>query len=150
MRASLGTLAATPRRLKDMAAGLSDARLSESPGGKAWSPVEVLAHIRGCSDVWSFSILAMLAEREPQLALIHPRRWARAAGYAGRPFSDSLRTFAVNRAEFLAALGGHPDSAWGRTGDIAGRAHSVYSQVRRMAKHEAGHVEQIHSLIEAG
>lgn len=146
---SLESLSSTRSVLAELTAACDDDILSAQPAGRAWSPVEVLAHIRSCSDVWSFSVLAMLAEDEPSLALIDPRRWARAAGYAEMAFRPSLEAFGVARVELLRALGAQPGSAWGRKADIADRAHSVYSQVRRMAKHESEHVEQIRHLIEA-
>lgn len=143
---SLAVLASMPADLRAAARGHADAELSQAPGS-GWSVVEILAHVRGCFDVCSFSILAMLAEDEPLLALIDPRKWARAAGYAGQTFSRSLVAFEIGRGEFMEVLHALSDEGWSRMVDIGGRRHSVYSQTRRMAKHEVEHLEQIRGLL---
>ena len=74
----IGLLADSPLALSQMAEPYGEDALAASLGPKTWSAVEILAHLRGCSDVWTFSILAMLAEHEPTLAPMDPRRWAKA------------------------------------------------------------------------
>lgn len=142
----LDVLAQTPHRLAACTARLSDAQLHAAPGPKAWSPAEVLAHLRGCADLWMHSIYAMLAEDKPQLALLDERRWAKAARYAELKFSPALQAFTLQRAELLAVLRGLPLERWSRAAVIAGRTHTVYSQARRMAKHEAEHCDQLETL----
>jgi hypothetical protein len=138
----LAALAETPPRLTALSAGHDDAALAQPPAPKAWSPQEVLAHLRGCADLWTYSIYAMLAESQPALPLLDERRWARAAGYARLPFSESLRTFSLARAELLAVLRGLPVEAWERAATIEGRRHTVFTQARRMALHEQEHWRQ--------
>jgi hypothetical protein len=138
----LASLAETPPRLAALSAGQADGTLAQPPGAKAWSPLEVLAHLRGCADLWTYSIYAMLAESEPALPLLDERRWARAAGYARLPFSASLQTFSLARAELLAVLRGLPFEAWERSASIEGRRHTVFTQTRRMALHEQEHWRQ--------
>ena len=72
----LALLAGAPARLAAITAPVPPAPLQRLPGGTAWAPVEILAHLRGCADVWGYSIVAMLAENEPRLELIDPRRLA--------------------------------------------------------------------------
>src|SRR5262245_13593108 len=76
----------TPRRIAALTEGLSEERLHWSPGKKDWSVVDILAHIRSCEELWSYSIYAMLAENSPTLALLDERRWAKAAQYATLDF----------------------------------------------------------------
>ncbi len=145
----LRLLAETPARLADLAKSTRDDVLSNSPGPRSWSAVQILAHVWGFSDVWTFSTLAMLAEDEPQLALFDPRRWARAVGYVRLPFQVSLGGLAVSRRELVRALQDQSLSVWARRGMIRGRAHSVYSRTRRMAEHELEHLKQLRGLLAA-
>ncbi len=136
----------TPGRVPASTSWLDDALLAQAPGGRGWSAAQVLAHIRGCDEVWSYSIYAMLVEKEPVLAAVDARRWAEVAGYETMGFHEALQTFALKRAELVRVLRGLPQEAWGRTANIGGRAHSVFSQLRRMGKHEVEHCGQIEEL----
>jgi hypothetical protein len=75
----VGLLEATPRRIAACTAGVDEARLHTAPGPKARPAAEVLAHLRGCDDVWAHSVYAMLIEEAPALPVLHPRDWAKAA-----------------------------------------------------------------------
>ena len=48
-----------------MTRDVDPASLSIKPEVEAWSVNENLAHLRACADVWTHSIYAMLAEKEP-------------------------------------------------------------------------------------
>lgn len=146
----IGLLADSPLALSQMAEPYGEDALAASLGPKTWSAVEILAHLRGCSDVWTFSILAMLAEHEPTLAPMDPRRWAKAAGYARLPYRQALDDFAAARRGLIHALRDRPLADWERRCTIGGRAHSVYSQVRRMAEHELDHLDQMRGLLNGG
>lgn len=143
-------LETTPRAIADVTKGLSEARLRWSPSKKDWSAVEVLAHLRSCEELWSYSIYAMLAENQPTLALVDERRWAKAAQYTTGEFQYSFQVYSLRRTELLRVLKDLPDEAWERTAIIEGRTYSVFSQVRRMALHEIEHIEQIKTVILAG
>jgi DinB superfamily len=147
---ALRLLELSPARIAAATAGVPPAALSQPPGGKAWSPAEVLAHLRACDDLWSHSIYAMLAEDRPVLPQIHPRRWARAAGFVTLDFRASLRAFRLKRAELVGVLRPLPAEAWRRSADIGGRAHTVYSQVRRLALHEQEHCNQLEQMLGKG
>lgn len=143
----LALLAETPQRLATAVAGLDDAHLSRRPAERTWSAVEVLAHLRACDEVWSFSIYAMLAQDAPVLPLLDERRWAKTLRYADLGFVRSLQAFGLRRGELLHVLRQLPAESWQRSGVIEGRTHTVFSQVRRMALHEAEHCEQIETLL---
>jgi hypothetical protein len=143
----LALLAETPPRLAAIAARVPAAGLQRVPGSKVWAPVEILAHLRGCAEVWGQTMLAMLAEAEPALARHDPRRWAREAGYARLPFAASLEGFAQQRAELLGRLQPLPFEAWNRGAEIGKNRHTVFSQARRMALHEQQHCEQMEAAV---
>jgi hypothetical protein len=139
----LALLEATPQRLAAFANGRSDEQLAQAPAPKAWSPVEVLAHLRGCDEVWTHTLYAMLIEDEPALPVLDPRRWARAAGYAQLPFALSLRAFTLRRAELLRVLTALPLERWQRSARLGNHIHTVYTQARRLARHEQTHCDQL-------
>lgn len=137
----------TINRLNAYTKGLRNSQLATPPNAKSWSVVQVLAHLRGCTDLWTYSIYAMLAEKEPSLALLDERRWAKTTGYESLPFDKSFKAFSLQRSELLHVLQPLEQDSWMRLADIGGRKHSVFSQVRRMAKHEAEHCAQIEALL---
>jgi hypothetical protein len=143
----LALLADIPARLRAAAAGRSDADLARAPTPKAWSPAEVLGHLRGCEQVWTGTIYAMLAEKEPALARLDPRRIAKAACYAELPFRQSVATFGQRRAELLHVLGALRSADWDRGALIAGRRHTVFTQARRLALHERVHCDELAALL---
>jgi hypothetical protein len=143
----LALLDSTASRLRAYTKGLNNSQLAVQSDNKSWSVVQILAHLRGCADLWTYSIYAMLAEKEPTLALLDERRWAKAARYDWLPFDKSFKAFTLQRGELLIVLQALQTNAWMRLADIGGRKHSVFSQVRRMAKHENEHCDQIKALL---
>jgi hypothetical protein len=144
----LHQLAETPVRLAACAAGKSEHELRSPPEPKGWAAVEILAHLRACNELWSHSIYAMLASDNPELPDLDERRWAKTRRYASLDFHDCLQAFTLSRQELLHVLRALPAEAWGRTGLIAGRTHSVFSQSRRLAKHESEHCAQMEGVFE--
>ena len=130
----------------DLAHGRTDADLAQPPAPDAWSPAEVLAHLRGCADVWTQTIIAMLAEAEPAMPVFDPRRWAKAARYADLPYSASLQTFTLQRAELLHVLTPLPLARWQRAARLSNHTHTVYTQARRLALHEKVHCDELEAL----
>lgn len=143
----LDTIARTPELLKVMSAGFSDAQLATAPDDTSWSPLQILAHLRACADLWSYSIFAMLAESSPSLALIDARRWAKMLLVNPLPFHEALHLFTVKRGELVQVLQCLKFEDWSRSASIGDRDHTVYSQVRRMALHEASHMAQFSTSI---
>jgi hypothetical protein len=137
----------TPRRIATLTTGLEEIRLSWAPDGTTWSAVEILAHLRACAELWSFSIYAMLSADSPVLPDLDERRWAKVARYASQEFHRSFEIFAIQRAELLGMLKELPFDPWARSGTIAGRSHTVYSQARRIALHEVEHCIQFEELL---
>ena len=144
---SLRLLEATPARLRTAALAVPLERLSHSPRPKSWSAQEILAHLRACSDLWSFSIYAMLSDSEPVLTDTDERKWAKVAGYTEIPFQTGLDRFSHERAVLLRVLRRLKLEEWERGGTIQGRRHTVFSQARRMGRHEAEHCEQVEEML---
>jgi hypothetical protein len=127
--------------------GLPADKLALAPASQGWSPTQILAHLRACADLWTHSMYAMLAENEPGMSDINERKWAKVARYEEWPFVDLLRGFTDQRATLMRVLRALPPAGWERSVLIAGRRHTIFTQARRMAKHEAGHLEQIEEIL---
>jgi hypothetical protein len=146
--AYLDLLENTPRRILACTAELESEALHRAPQPGAWSVIQILAHLRAGADVWAYSIYAMLTLDNPVLPDIHPRKWAKTVQYEKLDFNDSLRAFELGRLALVLVLKALPAESWSRTAVIGKRGHSVFSQVRRIAKHEIDHCEQIERLVE--
>ena len=146
----LAILSETPQRIGHAAKNLEEARLQHKADSKPWSVNEILAHLRSCADLWTYSIYAMLSENEPVFTDINERKWAKITRYAELPFSESFQAFTLQRENLLRVLKDLPFEAWERSAIIFERHHTVFTQIRRMAKHEQEHMEQIESLLREG
>ena len=145
----LKILEETPRRILVLTRDMDTGSLQAKSDKNSWSVNDILAHLRSCADVWTHSIYAMLAEKEPVLPDINERKWAKATGYADVSFPESLQAFSLQRENLLRVLKALPVEAWERSAIIFERKHTVFTQTRRLAKHEMKHVEQIESLLKA-
>jgi hypothetical protein len=143
----LRILSETPQQIAQVAKGLDEARLQFKSDRKSWSANDILAHLRSCADLWTHSIYAMLAENEPVYSDINERKWAKVTRYDESPFVESLQVFSLQRENLLRVLKALPLVSWERPAIIFERKHTVFTQTRRMAKHEQEHVEQIASVL---
>ena len=143
----LGIISETPLRIAQAAKGLDEVRLQFKADRNSWSMNEILAHLRSCADLWTHSIYAMLAETEPEISDINERNWAKVTGYAEISFAESFQAFSLQRENLLRVLKVLPFESWERSAIIFGRKRTVFTQTRRLAKHETEHCEQIESLL---
>ncbi len=143
----LGTISETPQRIASAIKGLAEAQLQFKADAKSWSANDILAHLRSCADLWTHSIYAMLAEQEPVFTDIKERRWAKVTKYSELPFSDSFQVFLLERENLIRVLKALPFESWERSALIFERRHTVFTQVRRLAKHETEHIEQIRMML---
>jgi hypothetical protein len=135
-------------RLEEISAQMDDSELAESSIEGEWSILQILAHICACQDVWAYSIYAMLSVKDPELFPVHPRQMAAMMKYDELSFSDLFSHFRSGRKQLLRILHSLTEQKWQQKARISGRYHSVFSQVRRMALHEADHWEQIDTSLE--
>jgi len=140
-------LSETPLQISQAAKGLDEVRLQFKADKKSWSANDIFAHLRSCADLWTHSIYAMLAETEPVFSDINERKWANVTQYAELPFAESFQAFLLQRENLLRILKALPFKSWERSAIIFERKHTVFTQTRRMAKHEQEHCEQIKSLL---
>lgn len=148
IKEALSLLAETPLRIANLTKSIDDARLQARDDKQSWSVNDILAHLRSCADVWGDSIAAMLTENIPTLPDLHPRKWIKETNYLELPFHESFQAFIKQRERLLITLKKLSFEDWSRAATIAGRKHTVFTQARRMAKHEKEHCEQIESLLQ--
>lgn len=143
----LDILSDTPGQLTLLADKFNETRLYSSQSEKTWPFSEVLAHLRACADIWTFSIYAMLTEERPILPDVNERKWAKVKAYSSLPIMLSLQAFTFQREELLRALRVLPQDGWEHSAFILDRDYTVFMRAQHMASHEQGHIEQIQELL---
>ncbi len=150
---ALTLLEASPAHIAALTDGMTPAQLLAAPDRDEWSANDVLAHLRACADMWGKYIVAMLAEDTPTLRAVNPRSWIKQTNYRELEFQPSLRAFAMQRAELLAALKPLPLESWSRSAIVTGAGRplklTVLSYAQRLARHERPHVKQIERIVTA-
>jgi DinB family protein len=148
---TLKSLTASPDRLKALSKGLDKTQLHFRSAEEPWSFNDILAHLRGCADVWGKSILAMISQEHPTLRYVSPRTWMRKTNYPEQDFDISLEAFTKQHNELLEALKALTNNDWSRgatfTATTKGREQTVLSYAQRIAQHENEHCIQIEALL---
>lgn len=154
----LPILTSNPSGIDAAIAELSDVQLVTRPEVNEWSPLEILAHLRACADVWGDQrIVRMLSEDEPTIQAVHPMRWIQQTNYYETPFSTSFAAFDEQRRRLLTLIETISPEDWERgatfTGGGAPRRYTVRSEADAIARHERAHIKQLAkrcSLIRQG
>jgi hypothetical protein len=146
---SLLTIRQGPERIRLATRHLDEKRLVTPLEPKAWSAVQILAHLRAGADVWSYSIYAMLTLDKPEMADIHPRDWDKMQGYGRLSFAENLEAFTIERRNLVRILESLSFDDWGREGRFLGKlnVHSIFSQSQRLALHELDHCQQLEAMF---
>jgi hypothetical protein len=150
----LTILKETPLRLEKLTVGLSPAQRYTAPGEGEWSINEILAHLRACSDVWGDRyIMTILAQDQPTIKAMNPRRWIKDTDYLKQEFQPSLRAFTKQRSKFLSVLESLPPESWARTNTLIGAGkpltQTLISHADGLARHERTHLKQIERTLNA-
>lgn len=143
----LGILSKTPQQIALAVKEFDEESLQFRANTKSWSANDILAHLRSCADLWTHSIYAMLAENEPVFSDIDERKWAKVTRYAELRFHRSFQAFSLQRESLVIVLKDLPFDSWERSALIFERRHTVFTQTRRLAKHETEHLEQLKIIL---
>ena len=143
----LTLLGRTTRRIEVATRHIDDPRLQAKPEKDEWSANDILAHLRSCTDVWGDQIEKMIEKDKQTLPYRHPRQWIKKTNYRELPFQESFQAFKMQRRKLLGELKDLSFEDWSRGATIKGREHTIFTQVRRMAKHEYEHCWQIEALL---
>jgi DinB superfamily len=140
--------AVTPDRIARAAEDRDAGTLAARPAADAWSPRDILAHLRAADDILALRLVAMLVRDRPPLTAFDERRWADVAGYADADFHDLLRTFAARRAELIAMLRRLGPEDWQRQGLHEQHGPiTLHRTLGQLVEHEAEHCAQIEALL---
>jgi DinB superfamily len=149
--AVLAALSDAPQEIARITRGCSGRQLHRKPEPDAWSAQEILAHLRACAEVWGRSIERMLAEDHPTIRYLSPRGWIKRTDYLEHGFQDSLRAFRHRRVQLVKTLSELDAVDWSRratfTATTLGREATVLSYARRIADHEAQHMDQLQRTV---
>ena len=149
--AALNQLAATPKRLANLVAEASDARLDTREPGERSARL-IMAHLRdGEYLVWRVGLERMLAEVNPVLNLLHAPAWESTRNTSRDRKEHQLADFALQRQASLGILNALRPHEWEATGTILQsdrpRLLTVAMLVDWWAKHDTEHLEQIEALF---
>jgi uncharacterized damage-inducible protein DinB len=115
--AMVAALRETPRRVAELARGLTAEQLRRRPTEGAWCLKEVLAHLRDLDrDLFLPRLRRILEEHHPTFESFDPEAWARSRDHRAGSFERDLEEFAAARARTVAFLEALPDSAVARVG----------------------------------
>ena len=138
-------------RLAALTERVSRRRLHAAPEPDEWSPSEILAHVRACSDVWGGNIVKILDSAQPTFPGVNPRTWIKRTDYPDWPFDKALRAFTAQRAELLSRLDALAPRDWERSATVTayGQANrrTLRSYASQLAEHERTHVQQIERAV---
>lgn len=142
-----------PKQIAELTAGLSKRQLHKPPEPGEWSCVELLGHLRTCSDMWGQAIDKILAENQPTFKAVNPRTWAAQVDYNQQNFAPSFATYNRQRIELLRQLNALKANDWLRCATvlIAGKAteRSVHFYADWLAVHERTHIKQFKKTVAA-
>jgi len=148
---SMALLRENASRLAALTSGLPVEALHAAPLPEAWSPNDVLAHIRACCDVWGGNIARILAEDHPTFAGVNPRTWMKRTDYLDWPFAKAFRAFMAQRKELLRTLEALAPEDWQHSATVTsyGRSNerTLRSYAWQLAEHERSHVRQIDQTL---
>ncbi|HYJ61765.1 MAG TPA: DinB family protein [Actinomycetota bacterium] len=149
----LDLLRTHPVRLAELTDGLPERRLRTPPARDEWSAVEILAHLRSCSDMWGRAIEEILAGDHPTIRAINPRTWVEETDYREQAFAPSFHSFTRQRTELLRTLDSLASEDWERAATVTGAGKplelTVHRYADRLAIHERAHVTQIARIVGA-
>ena len=143
----LKLLGETTLRITSITKQFDEARLQAKPDRDEWSANDILAHLRSCADVWGDQIDKMIAKDNQKLPYAHPRQWIKKTNYRELPFNESFQAYKAQRRKLLKMLKELSFEDWERRATIKGREHTVFTHVRRMARHEDVHCDEIEAAV---
>jgi hypothetical protein len=147
----LAALRATPDRLSALTSEATELQLHTAPEPGEWSVVEVLAHLRACSDVWGDAIGTIVAEDHPTIRAINPRTWTESTDYRELEFGRSLQAFTVQRRRHMVLLESLRGGDWSRSATVLGAGTplelSAHRYASRWARHEHAHWRQLEKTV---
>jgi hypothetical protein len=146
---ALTLIAATPRTLRALLAGLPSAVL-ETPNAEGWSVKDIVAHLVDVEGIaFVERISRMLAEERPAISSIDPPARLAAGGYATRSLEDLLDELDQRRTRDLEWLRGLSSDQLQRAGlhqDVG--EIFVIDIAHQWAAHDMAHLRQVALMLQ--
>lgn len=130
-----------------LATPLEDLRMWRD-GGRGWTALEVLCHVRDFDEVFLERAWVALREENGALPFPDPDRLAVERKYNTQEPAEALAAWKRNRARLLDALRPLTESRWQRTAIHPKRGlMSLQDQLALIAWHDVNHLEQLTRIL---
>lgn len=147
---ALAGMAATPRRLAQLAERLGPRKAASRPIPDKWSAKEIITHLADCEVVYGFRYRKILAEPGTELVAFDQDRWAEGLRYREQPVARTLASFTALRGQHLSLFRLLPPEAWDRTGKHPEYGPlSLRQLVVHLVDHDRNHTAQVERLAGA-
>jgi hypothetical protein len=164
----LARLALTPETLAAAVRGIDEAELRRRPAELAWSPTEIVCHLRDVDELFRLRFHTILALDDPPILVVgataadlaawriggdvahplDPDRWAEDRQYTRADPAAAVATFARRRGELVTFLRGLGPREWERGGIHLHRGRLPLSEwVARLARHDDNHLDQLRRAL---
>ena len=147
---ALAHLAAGPKRLRNLAAGLTQAELTTPLGEAERSFKRDLTHLCYCAERGADPIHHALLLDLPFMPRIHAERdWGKLMRYESFQIAELLAYYDFRRRALMRILRGLSRAQWERSVRREGvkRQESVYYAARGLCLHELDHLEDLASKL---
>jgi hypothetical protein len=145
---ALKVQSATPKKLKKLIAGKSNAQLRKRPAPDKWSVTEILAHLGDAEIVTAWRIRSILAAPGTPIQAYDQNAWVAAGRYNQRNPHQCLEVFRAVRDANLMVLKSLKSDQWLHHGMHAERGQETIERVlHMMAGHDLNHLQQIERIL---
>ncbi len=167
--ARLDRLSRTPDEVAAAIAGRTEDALGRRPGPDAWSPREIVCHLRDVEELFQTRFHTILGALEPEIFVLgagadrlapwgvrpgvrhplDPDQWAEDRQYARQDTGLALEALRRRRAGVLALLGPLTPDAWERGGIHLQRGRLTLAEwVAGLAAHDDNHLDQLRRAVD--
>lgn len=144
-RDPLQVIAATPKRLEDLAAALGPKGLKRSLAPGKWSAREILCHLADCESVFAFRLRQALAEEHHVIQPFDQDKWA--STYSAYEARAALAVFSAVRQWNLALIGTATPAMLSKTLNHPERGEVTFRVlIETMAGHDLNHLRQLDTI----
>jgi DinB superfamily len=144
-RDPLPVIAATPKRLEDLAGTLGPEGLKRALAPGKWSAREILCHLADCEITFGFRLRQALAEDHHVIQPFDQERWAGA--YSAYEARAALAVFSAVRQWNIALIGTATPAMLSKTLNHPERGDMTFEVlIETMAGHDLNHLRQLETI----
>ena len=164
----LARLSLTPEIVATAVRGIDDAHLRRRPAERAWSPTEIVCHLRDVDELFQLRFHMILALDDPPILVVgataddfapwriggavghplDPDRWAEDRQYRQADTGAAVMAFARRRGELGTLLRGLGPREWDRGGIHLRRGRLPLSEwAAALTRHDDNHLDQLRRAL---